>query len=172
MRGLVLNRFFTQYIFKELIDMNMNSVYKTIINDYVKDSDKKNNSEIIKDIYSYMLKYYRNEYIYQNTIINKLLLGKHSLNTTTALTQIPISKSKADFILINGKAVVYEIKSELDTLERLDKQIKDYYKAFKYVTVISCEENFNKLCDLYGDTKVGISIFTKRNTISNRKAPI
>lgn len=47
MRGLVLNRFFTQYIFKELIDMNMNSVYKTIINDYVKDSDKKNNSEII-----------------------------------------------------------------------------------------------------------------------------
>ena len=30
----------------------------------------------------------------------------------------------------------------------------------------------NKLCDLYGDTKVGISIFTKRNTISNRKAPI
>ena len=73
MRGLVLNRFFTQYIFKELIDMNMNSVYKTIINDYVKDSDKKNNSEIIKDIYSYMLKYYRNEYIYQNTIINKLL---------------------------------------------------------------------------------------------------
>lgn len=172
MRGLVLNRFFTQYIFKELIDMNMNSVYKTIINDYVKDSDKKNNSEIIKDIYSYMLKYYRNEYIYQNTIINKLLLGKHSLNTTTALTQIPISKSKADFILINGKAVVYEIKSELDTLERLDKQIKDYYKAFKYVTVISCEENFNKLCDLYGDTKVGISIFTKRNTISNRKVPI
>ena len=51
-----------------------------------------------------MLKYYRNEYIYENTIINKLLLGKHSLNTTTALTQIPISKSKSGFYFDKWKS--------------------------------------------------------------------
>lgn len=169
--NLVLNRFFTQYMFKELIDKNINSVYETIVKRYSIDSIEKSNSKVIKDIYKYMLKYYRNEYIYQNTIVNKLLLGRHSLNTTTALTQIAINKSKADFILINGKAVVYEIKSELDTLERLDKQLKDYYKAFKYVSIISCEENFEKLYNLYSNTKIGISIFTKRNTISKKKEP-
>ena len=58
-------------------------------------------------------------------------------------------------------------------MERLDKQIKDYYKAFKYVTVISCEKKILINYVIYMEIeKVGISIFTKRNTISNRKAPI
>ena len=35
--------------------------------------------------------------------------GIHSVNTTTALTEIPIAKSKADFVLINGKAVVLSL---------------------------------------------------------------
>ncbi|MBU5889902.1 sce7726 family protein, partial [Vibrio cholerae O1] len=77
----------------------------------------------------------RNEYFYKNTLLNKLLLGKHSLNTTTAITEIPINKSKADFILINGKAVVYEIKTGLDSFERLESQIEDYFKAFVNVYV-------------------------------------
>ena len=83
----------------------------------------------------------RNEYYYKITLLNKLLLGIHSVNTTTALTEFPIAKSKADFVLINGKAVVYEIKTELDNLERLESQISDYYKAFDHVAVVTCIEN-------------------------------
>ena len=59
-------------------------------------------------------------------MLNKLLLGRHSINTTTALTQIPINKSKADFILINGKAVVYEIKTELDNFEFIKNTYENY----------------------------------------------
>ena len=61
------------------------------------------------------------------------------MNTTTALTEIPIAKSKADFVLINGKAVVYEIKTELDNFDRLENQINDYYKAFDHVAVVTCK---------------------------------
>ena len=67
----------------------------------------------------------------------------HSVNTTTALTEVAIAKSKADFVLINGKAVVYEIKTELDNLERLCSQIDDYYKAFDHVAVVTYE----KICN-------------------------
>lgn len=74
---------------------------------------------------------YRNEYYYKNTLLNKLLIGKHSVNTTSALTEVNINKSKADFVLINGKAVVYEIKTELDNLDRLECQIMDYYTRFE-----------------------------------------
>ncbi len=63
----------------------------------------------MKSLYNY-LKVYRNEYFYKNTILNKLLLGRHSINTTTALSEMPIGKSIADFILLNGKGVVDEIK--------------------------------------------------------------
>lgn len=118
-----------------------------------------------------MSKNYRNEYFYQNTMLNKLLLGRHSLNTTTALTQIPIGKSKADFIMINGKAVVYEIKTELDGFERLDTQINDYFKAFNHVCVVTCESNFEKISEFLKRTPVGICILSKKNTLKFPKEP-
>lgn len=96
---------------------------------------------MVSEIYNILKTEYRNEYYYKNTLLNKLLLGVHSVNTTTALTEIPIAKSKADFVLINGKAVVYEIKTELDNLERLESQINDYFKAFDHVAVVTYNEN-------------------------------
>lgn len=164
--NLILNRFFTQNVFQELISNNRNSTYGTIVHRYVNDSNDKNNSELISAIYNHMSKSYRNEYFYQNTLLNKLLLGRHSVNTTTALTQIPIGKSKADFILINGKAVVYEIKSERDSFERLGTQLRDYYKAFNHVCVVTSENSFDKLNNILSDTPVGICVLTKHDTIS------
>ena len=108
--NLILNRLFTQYTIDDLVENSVNDVYCTIVKRYIKDENDAKNGEIISKIYKYMSKNYRNEYFYQNTMLNKLLLGRHSINTTTALTQIPVGKSKADFIMINGKAVVYEIK--------------------------------------------------------------
>lgn len=172
--NLVLNRLFTQNVFQELINNNKNIIYGTIVQRYASDSDEKNNKELISEIYSFMSKSYRNEYFFQNTLLNKLLLGRHSVNTTTALTQIPIGKSKADFILINGKAVVYEIKSELDSFDRLATQLRDYYKSFNHVCVVTSENNFDRLFNLLHSTPVGICVLTKRNTISKlqKKDPI
>ncbi len=164
--NLVLNKLFTQNVFQKLINTNQNTTYGTIVKRYITDITGKNNGDLISEIYSFMSKSYRNEYFYQNTLLNKLLLGRHSVNTTTALTQIPVGKSKADFILINGKAVVYEIKSELDSFERLDTQLKDYYKAFNHVCVVTSESSFDSLYKLLSDTPVGICALTKRDTIS------
>jgi hypothetical protein len=169
--NLALNRLFTQYIFEDLITNYKNSTYCTVVQRYLKDDTAENNGELISNIYKYMLKNYRNEYFYQNTLLNKLLLGRHSLNTTTALTQVPIGKSKADFVMINGKAVVYEIKTELDSFERLNTQLADYYRAFNHVCVVTCEDNYEKLSAILQDTPVGICILSNRNTLQIRKEP-
>lgn len=170
--NMILNRLFTQYNFDDSIQGQKNDVYISVIKRFVQDPLSKNNGEIISEIYSYMSKNYRNEYFYQNTLLNKLLLGRHSINTTTALTQIPINKSKADFILINGKAVVYEIKTELDNFERLKNQINDYYKAFSHVCVVTCEEYYKKLIKILKNTNVGICILTNKNTLRFEKEPV
>lgn len=170
--NMILNRLFTQYNFDDLMQGQKNDVYISVIKRFVQDPLSKNNGEIISEIYSYMSKNYRNEYFYQNTLLNKLLLGRHSINTTTALTQIPINKSKADFILINGKAVVYEIKTELDNFERLKNQINDYYKAFSHVCVVTCEEYYKKLIKILKNTNVGICILTNKNTLRFEKEPV
>lgn len=168
----ILNRLFTQNTFKELLDSDMScETYVSVIKRYINDIDGKNNGELISEIYSYLKKNYRNEYFYKNTLLNKLLLGVHKPTTTTALTEIPIGKSKADFILINGKAVVYEIKTALDTFERLESQLSDYYKAFDHVAVVTDEKNKYAIEKILQDTPVGIYLMTDRNQLSPLKLP-
>lgn len=170
--NLILNRFFTQYVFSELTLHHNNKIYNSIIEQYLKNESLRTNSQIITKIYDYMDEHYRNEYFYLNTLFNNILLGRHSLNTTTALTQIPIGKSKADFVLINGKAVVYEIKTELDTFERLESQINDYYKAFDHVYVVTCEQNQEKLEKLLANSSVGICILTRNKRLQFPKEAV
>ena len=114
--NIILNRLFTQNTFFDMVNAN-NDTYVAVVQRFVNEPENKDNRNLISEVYKFMSKSYRNEYFYQNTLLNKLLLGKHSINTTTALAQVPICKSKADFVLINGKAVVYEIKTELDTFD-------------------------------------------------------
>ncbi|MEI5988501.1 sce7726 family protein [Dehalobacter restrictus] len=167
--NLILNRLFTRQVINNLVKHNCHDVYAAVIEKYIANMDNYSNREIFRDIYKYMSENYRNEYFYQNTLLNKLLLGRHSLKTTTALSQVPIERSKADFILINGKAVAYEIKTELDTFDRLQTQISDYYKAFNHVCVVTCQDNYAKLSDMLKDTTVGICVLSKSNTLQFKK---
>lgn len=169
---ILLNRIFTRNTFKKLIDEHTEKAYNTVIRQYINDLENKNNQQIISELYKKLRKNYRNEYFYKNTLLNKLLLGTHSPKTTTALTELPVAKSKADFILINGKAVVYEIKTELDNFERLTTQLKNYFKAFNYVSVVTCESNYQAIKKKLENTSVGVYLLTKRNCLSEKKKPI
>ncbi len=168
-----LNRVFTRNMLRCFIDGKKNNVYSSVVRRYLSSADYKNNRELISEIYCELKNNYRNEYFYKNTLLNKLLLGVHSINTTTALTEVPISKSKADFVLINGKAVVYEIKTELDNLERLNSQIDDYYKAFDHVAVVTYEKNIQQLQKIldYIAKPVGIYVLRKNGKLGEVKKP-
>lgn len=142
-------------------------VLETAYKKYISADISVDNKDKFQSLYKVLEKSYRNEYYYKNTLLNKLLLGKHSLNTTTALSEVTINKSKADFILLNGKAVVYEIKTELDTLNRIVNQVSDYYKVFKNVEIVTEKSHLDKILELYSGTEVGVSIITERKTIKN-----
>jgi len=121
-------------------------------------------------IFHFLLKNYRNEYIYKNIIANKILLGKHSLKTSQLLTEFRIGKNKADIIILNGTATVYEIKSEYDTFFRLNKQINSYIKAFEYVNIITSPSQIRKALQVLPES-IGVLSFTDRNTISTFRKP-
>jgi hypothetical protein len=162
-----LNRVFTRNTVRHFINGNRDSSYTSAVRRYVYSTYEKSNREIIGEIYNVLKQSYRNEYFYKNTLLNKLLLGVHSINTTAALTEIPIAGSKADFVLINGKAVVYEIKSDLDNLDRLGSQIDDYYKAFDHVAVVTHEKNLQHLQKELAaiDKPVGIYVLRKNGKL-------
>lgn len=167
-KSSILNRIFSRNTFINLINLSQDKIYNAVIEKYIKDIESKKNYEIISEIYSNLRENYRNEYFYKNTLLNKLLLGVYSVNTTTALTEVRVGKSIADFILINKKSMVFEIKTELDNLERLETQIKDYYKAFNYVSVVTHEKNLESLKEKLNvmNKPVGIYILRKSGKLS------
>lgn len=125
------------------------------------------------DNYKVLEKSYRNEYFYKNVLFNKIVLGKHSLNTTYALNEVVINKSKADMIVVNNNIpFIYEIKTELDNFEKLGHQINDYYKISSQVYVVTAESTYYPLYKILKGSNVGIYVLTKRNTLSLRKKTI
>ena len=116
-------------------------------------------------IYNILFKNYRNEYIYKNAIANKILLGKHSLNTSQMLTEFRVGKCKADAVVINGTSTIYEIKSEFDSFARLENQVKAYYQIFDHINVITSNSQATKVKSILPNA-VGIQVLTDRNTIS------
>lgn len=132
------------------------------------------NEEIIEN-YNTLTRAYRNEFFFKNTLFNKLVLGKYSLKTTSAFSEVSIGKSKADFVLVNRtKGIVYEIKTDLDNLERLVYQLEDYSKAFSKVYVVTSEKNYYPVYKVIRESmpSVGIIILTDRVSLSVRKKAI
>ena len=127
------------------------------------------NLDAINFIYKSLLKNYKNEYVYKNILTNKLLLKKYSLKNTVALNEFNIGKSIADFVLLNGEARVYEIKTELDNLEKLDKQVLDYCKFADKVYIVTSSKHINKLIELYDNSTIGIIELTSRNALKTVK---
>ncbi len=119
-------------------------------------------------LYDYFLKNYRCEYVYKNAIANKILLGRHSLNTSALLTEFRSGSAKADLVLLNGTSTVYEVKTELDTLDRLKKQIESYRDLFEYIYVITHESQMGSVLDTI-EPDIGLILLTHDYTLREIK---
>ncbi len=108
---------------------------------------------------------YRDEYVYRAAITEKVLLGVHSLRTASMLTEFRIADRKADLVILNGTATVYEIKSERDTLVRLAGQLEAYSRVFPRLVVIAAEQHVTTISDQTPET-VGVLALSSRYQIS------
>lgn len=107
----------------------------------------------------------RDEYIYRAALTHKVLLGTHSLRTASMLNEFRAGACKADLVILNGSATVYEIKSERDSLARLAHQVENYKKVFAAVNVIASEAHIEGVRATV-PTDVGILCLSRRYQIS------
>lgn len=89
----------------------------------------------------------RNEYVYRSALVQNILLGRHTLNTTCMLTEFRAGSCKADVAILNGTSTVYEIKSDRDSLSRLANQIENYRKVFAKIYVIAGDGHVEEVID-------------------------
>jgi len=72
---------------------------------------------------------YRHEYVYKAALTQKIFLGRHSLQTASMLSEFRVGQCKADLVILNGTSTVYEVKSERDSLDRLERQVAAWTRA-------------------------------------------
>jgi hypothetical protein len=114
---------------------------------------------------------YRHEYIYKAALAHKILLGIHSLQTASMLNEFRVGGCKADVAILNGTATVYEIKSERDSLNRLERQVAAYATVFAKVYVIAAEGHVQAIARAVPDF-VGIMQLNRRHRISTLREAI
>jgi hypothetical protein len=84
-------------------------------------------------------------------------LSRHRANSQTLIINelgLNHGKNRADIAVINGRLTGYEIKSDADSLRRLDEQISSYNEIFDRIYLISTKrhlfEVIEKLPDWWG----------------------
>lgn len=108
---------------------------------------------------------YKFEYYIKNLIIEKILLGRHSLNTSTLLSEFRVGASRADCVVLNGVSTCYEIKSEYDSVARLTDQLDSYLKLFDRVYVVTSECHVSKVEKISPEV-VGILKLGRKDALS------
>lgn len=164
-----LTQIYTRSNFNRIIRGSDHKLIDGRIKKHLIDINTDKYSVLLEKIYNQLLKSYRSEYFYKNALINKWVLGKYSLKTTTVLNEFKIGSSIADFVLLNGEARIYEIKTELDSLEKLEKQVFNYSQFGNKVYIVADYSHIRKLKKKYEDRPVGLIEYTSQDTLRTIK---
>ncbi len=127
------------FAFKQKAWMTLESVFPEKCSMSLKELQK---SYIPNEIYNAVIfKYYKGESI----VKYNLALENINKDDEVAIFELNINSSRLDFSRINGESYAFEIKTELDTTDRLDKQISDYEKVFENIYVVAHQVHLKKV---------------------------
>lgn len=102
---------------------------------------------------------YRCEYIYKNTLVRCLS------DDANAIIELPVQFSIADVVVIDDRATAYEIKTDFDSLTRLDLQLFSYSSCFEHVYVVTSEAKAHRAAAEIPE-HVGVAALTTTGELS------
>ena len=120
--------------------------------------------------YALLSSNYRCEYVYKNAIATQLYIGRHRLQDSLLTDELRSGNSRADVVILNGTSTVYEIKSELDSFDRLENQLADYRSVFDRIVVVTTKGKVSLLTELVGE-HVGIMSLDATGELAVVKEP-
>jgi len=121
-------------------------------------------SKNIRDTYNKeILKGFLNESVIKASFIERYSF-KQTPSSTVTVFELNTGSSRADICMLNGKSMVFEIKTEYDSFVRLDGQLSDYKKAYEYLNLVIPKSKLDDAVKVIDDT-VGIIIYF---TLNNR----
>lgn len=132
---------------KQTIDSIFNSTLSNSFN--INITNEINGRKVCNELIN---KYYHNEITIKSNFINNILLKTKNHIT---IFELNAGKSRLDLCKVNGSSIAYEIKTDLDNLNRLKKQLDDYLKLFEKVYII-CSKKRAETIEKYLPNECGI----------------
>ncbi|MFW1858666.1 sce7726 family protein [Acinetobacter defluvii] len=164
-------KLFTSNCLNAIANNDFSSIKKLKVDEIAEQFHAKTYQDLYEKSYAFLEKNYRNEYIYKNIIARKILIGHHSLKSSTMLSEFRVGTNKADLVLLNGCSTCYEIKTEYDSLVRLEDQLRSYTKLFTKVFVVCASKMITEVL-LLTPLNVGVIEFTETCKLKTIREPI
>ena len=163
-----ISRLFSSAVFRELATKGRSPLFARLFNQSLVDFVTKPNAKVLDAFESAFAVLrtngLRDEYVYRAALTHKVLLGTHSLRTACMLSEFRTGTCKADVAILNGTSTVYEIKSERDSLTRLENQLENYKRVFAKAYVIASEDHIPSIVESTS-TDVGVICLSRRHQI-------
>ncbi len=102
-----------------------------------------------------------NNYFGENIHKYKLVEKFKSHKRVIAAFEINVNSSRLDFLAINGVSTSFEIKSKLDNLYKLKKQLNDYQKAFEFNYLVIDEVHLDNALLIIPEN-IGLWVYEKK----------
>lgn len=102
-------------------------------------------------------------------LIKSLLVDYFVEEGVIAAFEIRTNESRLDFLRINGQSISYEIKSEVDNLVKLEKQVLHYSELFEFNNVVVGKKHLSKVREVL-PFEYGILIEENGGLFEKRKA--
>ncbi|MCI1665158.1 MAG: sce7726 family protein [Atopobiaceae bacterium] len=143
-----------------LSEAKLSSILSRSLDDGLLDFESTSTARgIINDV---VLRYYPNEATIKAGFIDRVLVPQSP--RTISIFELPIGKSRVDMCKVNGHSAAYEIKTDLDTFDRLEGQLRDYFDVFESVYVVTSERRWHELPDYVPE---GCGIYSYRQDPSD-----
>jgi len=137
------SRLFSSAVLKELARSGRSPLFARLMKEAALPLPKKARvRDVFDTAFAFLTKSeFRNEYVYRAALTKRVLLGTHSLQTASMLSEFRVGPCRADVAVLNGTSTVYEIKSERDSLSKLERQVSAYREVFATIYVIAGENH-------------------------------
>lgn len=105
-------------------------------------------------------------------VIDRLLSSGRCTDNSVLITELPIANytRRADVVLANGSLWAFEIKSERDSLIRLDGQISDLRRYFEFLVVVVAERFVDRVLSMV-PPNVGVWVAGPGNSLKEKVRP-
>lgn len=161
-----LARLFSAGVIRELGFFGKSPLFARLVRESRMSLESEDQKAPVSQLYDIAFKLLRKrgnryEYVYKAAVTQKVLLGTHSLRTSSMLNEFRAGSSVADVVILNRTSTVYEIKSERDSLKRLEQQIHSCSQVFATINVIVGENHLSEVIKSVPEY-VGILLLTDR----------